>query len=93
MSSMSFGVTNWWPDDLAADVGEALLERVDHVLAERLALRVVPRPRRRRGGTGAYCTKQLITCLPGGAIVGSTSVGMMQSMYGRADGRPYFASS
>ena len=42
---------------------------------------------------GAYCTKQLITCLPGGAIVGSTSVGMMMSMYGRADGRPYFASS
>ena len=42
---------------------------------------------------GAYCTKQLITCLPGGAIVGSTSVGMMQSMYGRAEGRPYFASS
>ena len=29
---------------------------------------------------GAYCTKHDITCLPGGAIDGSTSVGMMQSM-------------
>ena len=31
---------------------------------------------------GAYWTKQLMTCLPGGAIVGSTSVGMIMSMYG-----------
>jgi len=37
--------------------------------------------------------KQLITCPPGGAIVGSRSVGMIMSMYGRFDGRPYFASS
>ncbi len=42
---------------------------------------------------GAYCTKQLMMCLPGGAIDGSTSVGMMQSMYGRSLNRPNFASS
>src|SRR6476659_9129015 len=30
------------PDDVAADVGEALLDRVDHVMPERLALGVVP---------------------------------------------------
>jgi glycogen debranching enzyme len=29
---------------------------------------------------GAYWTKHDITCFPGGAIDGSTSVGMMQSM-------------
>ncbi len=42
---------------------------------------------------GAYWTKQLITCLPGGANVGSTRVGMIMSMYGFALKRPYFASS
>ena len=42
---------------------------------------------------GAYCTKQLITCLPGGAIDGSTRVGMIMSMYGRRLQRPYLASS
>ena len=31
---------------------------------------------------GAYWTKQLMTCLPGGAIDGSTRVGMIMSMYG-----------
>ena len=29
---------------------------------------------------GAYWTKQLMSCLPGGAIDGSTSVGMIMSM-------------
>ena len=42
---------------------------------------------------GAYCTKHDIVCLPGGAMEGSTSVGMMQSTYGRRLKRPYFASS
>ncbi len=42
---------------------------------------------------GAYWTKQLMTCLPGGAIVGSTRVGMIMSMYGLRLKRPYFASS
>ena len=41
----------------------------------------------------AYCTKQLITCLPGGASAGSTRVGMTMSMYGLRLNRPYFASS
>ena len=42
---------------------------------------------------GAYCTKHDMMCLPGGAIDGSTSVGMIMSMYGRRLKRPYFASS
>ena len=42
---------------------------------------------------GAYWTKQLTTCLPGGAIVGSTRVGMIMSMYGFFEKWPYFASS
>ena len=42
---------------------------------------------------GAYWTKQLMTCLPGGAIWGSTSVGMIMSMYGLRLQWPYFASS
>src|SRR5213596_1978925 len=42
---------------------------------------------------GAYWTKQLMTCLPGGAIDGSTWVGMIMSMYGRRLYRPSFASS
>src|SRR5581483_5495190 len=42
---------------------------------------------------GAHCTKQLMMCLPGGAIAGSTSGGMMQSMYGRREKLTYFASS
>src|SRR6059058_2051604 len=29
---------------------------------------------------GAYCTKQLMTCFPGGAMDGSTMVGMIMSM-------------
>ena len=42
---------------------------------------------------GAYWTKQLMTCLPGGAIDGSTRVGMIMSMYGLRLKCPYFASS
>ena len=42
---------------------------------------------------GAYWTKQLMTCLPGGAIDGSTRVGMIMSMYGFRLKWPYFASS
>ncbi len=42
---------------------------------------------------GAYCTKIDITCLPGGAIPGSISDGMMMSMYGCRENSPYFASS
>ena len=42
---------------------------------------------------GAYWTKQLMTCLPGGAMDGSTSVGMIMSMYGLRLKCPYFASS
>ena len=34
-----------------------------------------------------------MTCLPGGAIAGSTIVGMIMSMYGRRLNRPYLASS
>src|SRR5882672_3508799 len=42
---------------------------------------------------GAYCTKQDITCLPGGATDGSVRLGMTMSMYGRREKRPYLASS
>src|SRR5437667_10295684 len=42
---------------------------------------------------GAYWTKQLMTCLPGGAMDGSTSVGMIMSMYGYSEKWPYLASS
>ena len=54
------------------------------------------RPRCPRLGSslyGAYWTKQLMTCLPGGAIWGSTRVGMIMSMYGLRLQWPYFASS
>ena len=42
---------------------------------------------------GAYCTKQLTMCLPGGAMRGSTRVGMIMSTYGRRLKRPALASS
>src|SRR4029079_17597718 len=42
---------------------------------------------------GAYCTKQDMTCLPGGATDGSVSDGITTSMYGRREQSPYFASS
>src|SRR5579863_723758 len=42
---------------------------------------------------GAYCTKQDITCFPGGATEGSVSDGMTMSIYGRREKFPYFASS
>ncbi len=42
---------------------------------------------------GAHCTKQLMTCLSGGAIDGSTRVGIIMSMNGRREKWPYFASS
>ena len=58
--------------------------------ASRLSSQV---PRLGSSWYGAYWTKQLMTCLPGGAIVGSTRVGMIMSMYGRRDQWPYFASS
>ena len=71
--------------DHVADVRGVLGDRVDHRVAERLARLRRPTPRRRPAGTGAHCTKQLMTCLPGGAIDGSTSVGMIMSMYGRRE--------
>jgi hypothetical protein len=42
---------------------------------------------------GAYCTKHDITCLPGGATLGSVSEGITMSMYGRGEKRPYLAAS
>ena len=42
---------------------------------------------------GAYWTKMLITCLPGGAMPGSIMDGMTMSMYGLRENSPYFASS
>src|SRR5687767_15945024 len=42
---------------------------------------------------GAYCTKQDMTCFPGGATDGSVRLGMTMSIYGRFEYRPYFASS
>src|SRR5258707_11609701 len=42
---------------------------------------------------GAYCTKQDMTCLPGGATEGSVSVGITMSLYGCDDQWPYLASS
>ena len=42
---------------------------------------------------GAYCTKQDITCLPGGATDGSVSEGITMSIYGRREKLPYLASS
>ncbi len=42
---------------------------------------------------GAYCTKMLITCLPGGAIPGSIIDGITMSMYGLRENSPYLASS
>ena len=42
---------------------------------------------------GAYCTNMLRMCLPGGAIVRSTLVGIVISRIGRSLGRPYLASS
>src|SRR5688500_12150222 len=40
---------------------------------------------------GAYWTKHDMTCLPGGATLGSVSDGMTMSMYGRREKRPYLA--
>ena len=42
---------------------------------------------------GAYWTKHDMTCLPGGAMSGSTNDWIAQSMYGRWLYQPYFASS
>ena len=42
---------------------------------------------------GAYCTKILMTCFPGGAMLGSIVVGIKTSMYGLREKHPYFASS
>src|SRR5688572_9874059 len=46
-----------------------------------------------RRSKGAYCTKQDITCLPGGATDGSVRLGITISMYGRLEYWPYFAAS
>src|SRR5439155_7803976 len=42
---------------------------------------------------GAYCTKQLTTCFPGGASEESTVVRISMSMKGSRENRPYLASS
>src|SRR6185436_17957561 len=42
---------------------------------------------------GAYWTKMLMTCLPGGAIPGSIIDGMITSMYGFRENSPYLSSS
>ena len=89
--SMSSGV---WTlrKRIFADVRRELGDPVDDRVAERLAL-VVPVPSSGARWYGAYWTKQLMTCLPGGAIDGSTRVGMIMSMYGLRLKWPYFASS
>ena len=79
MSSMSFGVMNCWPTILLRMSGNrsSSVSITFSPKASRFASSQSAPPSR---WYGAYWTKQLITCLPGGAIVGSTSVGMMQSM-------------
>ena len=89
--SMSSGVRTLADDDVP-DVRRELRDPVDDRVAERVAL-VVPGPELGSSLYGAYWTKQLMTCLPGGAIGGSTRVGMIMSMYGRRLKWPYFASS
>jgi len=42
---------------------------------------------------GAYCTKHDMTCLPGGAMSGSTTDWIAASMNGRSEYQPYFAAS
>ena len=46
-----------------------------------------------RSAYGAYCTNSDARCSPGGATVGSTTEGIVSSMTGAVEGRPYFASS
>ena len=89
---MSSGVSTWRPTIVRGQVRRELRDRRDDGVSERLALRV-PAAELGASAYGAYCTKQLITCRPGGAIDGSSSVGMIMSMYGRRLKRPYLASS
>ena len=89
---MSSGVEHLAADDDVADVRGELGDAVDDRVAEGLAV-VVPRAEAGSRLYGAYWTKQLMTCLPGGAMVGSTRVGMIMSMYGLRLKRPYLASS
>ena len=46
-----------------------------------------------RSSYGAYCTKHDMTCLPGGAMSGSTTDWIAASMKGRSEYQPYFAAS
>lgn len=42
---------------------------------------------------GAYCTKQVMVCFPGGATEGSRTLWNRVSLNGWEENRPYFASS
>ena len=81
--SMSSGVSTWRCEDQVAGCSARTRRcvSIDRV-AERLALRR-PRSPLGAGGTARTARSSDMTCLPGGAIDGSTSVGMMMSMYGR----------
>ena len=59
------------------NVGRVLGDRVDDGVAERFALGV---PVASFRWYGAYCTKQDMTCLPGGASDGSVRLGITMSM-------------
>ena len=79
MSSMSFGVMNCCPTMWRRMSGNrsSIVSITFWPNASRLASsHTAPSAR----WYGAYWTKQLMTCLPGGAIEGSTRVGMIMSM-------------
>ena len=79
MSSMSFGVMNCDPTMCSRIVGirSSIVSITVWPNASRAASSQTAFPASRYG---AYCTKQLMTWPPGGAIVGSRSVGMIMSM-------------
>src|SRR6185503_11282955 len=93
--SMSSGVMTWrWRIfDGRSGANSAIRLTTASPNASRWRSQPAGPPRDSSSWYGAYWTKQLMTCLPGGAIDGSTRVGMTMSMYGFALKRPYFASS
>ena len=92
--SMSSGVSTWRPTMMSLMLGAnsaiRLITASPNLSRLPLSSHV---PSSGASLYGAYWTKHEITCLPGGAICGSTRVGMIMSMYGRSLQRPYFASS
>ena len=82
------GVSNSAPTTQPRSAGGEPFQRLQGRVQEALT---GPLPQPSLSAYGAYCTMADSTCCPGGASVGSLTLGTVISMTGAAENSPYFA--